>query len=80
MSQVRFLASTLKKGTTMTSQAGAGLPFVNRGKEGAREDTYITTCLRCRFGIFKTHEYEWSRGDGLVHINCDDPRLDNAKV
>jgi hypothetical protein len=59
---------------------GNGLPYKAQQsrKENAKNDGYVTTCVRCRFGIFKDHEYEWAGTDGLVHINCNDPRLENA--
>jgi hypothetical protein len=59
---------------------GNGLSFTHNRKEGAKGDEYVTTCVRCRFGIFKNHEYEWAGTDGLVHINCNDPRLENAET
>jgi hypothetical protein len=37
-------------------------------------DYYISHCIDCRRGIFSNHKYEWRGGDGLVHIDCDNPR------
>ena len=40
-------------------------------------DRYISHCTYCIKGIFSNHKYHWVGGDGLVHLDCEDPRGEN---
>jgi hypothetical protein len=33
------------------------------------EDGYLTSCKKCRKGIFKNQEHEWTPS-GLIHTGC----------
>lgn len=38
-------------------------------RDSTVQDTRLTTCTDCRYGIFKHHDFVWTRR-GLVHTKC----------
>lgn len=49
-------------------------------KSDAFKDERISICTDCRYGIYpKRHKYMWT-SRGLVHLSCEERRLDSVEI